>query len=321
MANFTQWRAWAAKSDIRKVTFVYGEESFLAERVVDDIKSIVNPPATDYLIFNAGDVNDSAIWVESLHTPLDPQANRLVVVRRAEAFQDWAFLSQWLLMSKNMPSNYLVFVSDEPDIPTTQQDGKFVPTDYIDLIQTKGRVIRCSLPAEEDLANWLVDDYALDYAAADFLVRHASGNIHSMINVARKAKVFNASPSPAIIAQLCVEESHGSFVDSLIIRDKKSALRAIEDIPEEDYSRQIGMLDSRLELIQDLAFMASKRMGLREMCAEPGMKPFLVRKFLPAVKRYDDSKILYCRKLLAIMDDVIQNGSRRGVLETLVAMW
>lgn len=312
MATFTQWRSWATKGDIRKVTFVCGDEPFLVERVIDDIKSIVNPPATDYIVFNAGDVNDSAIWVESLHTPLNPQANRLVVVRRAEAFQDWAFLAQWFILSKNMPCNYLVFVSGESDVPTT---------DYIELIQTKGRVVRCSLPAEEDLANWLVDEYALGYDAADFLVKHASGNLHSIVNVARKSKVFRASPSPAIIAQLCEEESHDSFVDSLILQDKKSALRAIREVPEEEYSRQIGMLDSRLELIQDLSLMLSKRMGLREMCLEPGMKPFLVRKFLPAAKKYDDRKILYCRRLLAIVDDVIQNGSRQGVLETLVAMW
>lgn len=320
MATFTQWRSWAAKGDLRKVTYVCGEESFLVERVVEDIRSIVNPPATDYLVFNAGDVDDSAIWVEARHTPLDPQANRLVVVRRAEAFQDWDMLAQWFAMSKNMTSNYLVFVSGESDFPTVQQEQNNVPADYIDLIQSKGRLIRCSLPNEEDLANWLVDDYDLNYAAADFLVKHASGNLSSMINVCRKAKVFNASPSPAIIAQLCAEESHDSFVDSLIFMDKKSALRAIENISDEEYSRQIGMLDSRLELLQDLSFMLSKHMGMREMC-EQGMKPFLVRKFLPVAKRYGDAKILYCRKLLAIMDDVIQSGCRKGVLETLVAMW
>lgn len=323
MAGFTQWRSWAAKKDIRKVTFICGDEPFLVERVVEDIRSIVAPPTTDYIVHEAGSVIDSAIWVEALHAPLDPQASRLVVVRSAERFQDWAFLSQWLLITKNSTSVYIVFVSNESDFPTVLADnGKdYIPAEYIQVIQSKGRVVKCSLPSEEDLANWLVDEYALSYESADFLVRHASGNLHSMINVCRKAKVFNASPKPAVIAQLCAEESHDSFVDSLILLDKKSALLAIKDLDEDAYSRQIGMLDSRLELIQDLSAMNSKHMGLREMCGEPGMKPFLVRKFLPCVKRYNDSKIAYCRKLLVVMDHAIQTGARRGVLETLVAMW
>lgn len=321
MSNFTQWRAWADKGDIRKVTYVYGEESFLVERVVQDIKAIVNPPTTDYIVITVGEGNDSAIWVESLHAPLDPQANRLVVVRNAESFQDWPFLAQWFLLSKNMPCNYLVFVSNEADIPTVQQGKQFIPPEHIQLIQAKGRVVRCSLPAEKDLADWFVEEYGLTYTAADFLVKHASGNLHAMVNVCRKAKILHASPSPAIIAQLCEEESHDNFVDSLILMDKKSALRAAKNIDQGDYSKIVAFLDSRLELIQDLGLMASKRMGIHEMCKEPGMKPFLVRKFLPCVKKYNDAKILYCRKLLTIMDDVIQSGSTKGVLETLVAMW
>lgn len=323
MAGFTQWRAWASKGDLRKVTYVCGDEPFLVERVVEDIRSIVNPPTTDYVVYDAGSTVDSAIWVEALHAPLDPQANRLVVVRSAERFQDWAFLSQWFIITKNSSSIYLVFVSNEPDVPTTlAADGKsYKTTDYIELIQSKGRVVKCSLPAEEDLANWLVDDYGLSYESADFLVKHASGNLHSMINVCRKAKVFNASPRPAILAQLCAEESHDTFVDSLIVGDKKSAMRAIRDLDESAYSRQIGMLDSRLELIQDLASLEAKRLSLREMCAEPGMKPFLVRKFLPCAKKYSEAKVAYCRQLLVIADHAIQSGARKGVLETLVAMW
>lgn len=322
MAGFTQWRTWAAKGDIRKVTFVCGDEPFLIERVVEDIKSIVAPPATDYVVYEAGSVVDSAIWVEALHTPLDPQASRLVVVRSAERFQDWAFLSQWLLVTKNSTAIYIVFVSNEPNFPTyLGGDGKEYPTDYIELIQKQGRAVKCSLPSEEDLANWLIEEYGLSYESADFLVRHASGNLHSMINVCRKAKVFNASPKPAVIAQLCAEESHDSFVDSLILLDKKSAILAIKALDEDAYSRQIGMLDSRLELIQDLAAMSSRHMTLREMCAEPGMKPFLVRKFLPCVRKYNDAKIAYCRRLLVVCDHAIQSGARKGVLETLVAMW
>lgn len=323
MAGFTQWRSWAAKKDIRKVTYICGDEPFLVEQVVEDMKSIVAPPSTDYVVYEAGSVVDSVIWVEALHTPLDPQATRLVVVRSAERFQDWAFLSQWLLITKNSTSIYIVFVSNEPNFPTytAGTDNKEYPTDYIELIQNKGRAVKCSLPSEEDLANWMVEEYDLSYEAADFLVRHASGNLHSMINVCRKAKVFNASPKPAVIAQLCAEESHDSFVDSLILLDKKSALRAIRDLEEDAYSRQIGMLDSRLELIQDLSAMNSKHMSMREMFTEPGMKPFLVRKFLPCVKRYNDAKIAYCRKLLVVMDHAIQSGARKGVLEILVAMW
>lgn len=312
MAGFTQWRTWAAKKDIRKVTYVYGDEPFLVEQVVEDMKSIVAPPSTDYLTFDASNTLDSAIWVEAMHAPLDPQANRLIVVRCAEQFQDWAFLPQWLLLTKHSAVVYIVFVSNEVETP----EGE-----HIDLIQSKGRLVRCTIPGERDLANWLVDDYGLSYESADFLVKHASGNLDSMINVCRKARLFSASPKPAVIAQLCAEESHDSFVDSLILGDKKSALRAIRSIDEDSYSRQIGMLDSRLSLIQELSTMTAKHMGLKEICAEPGMKAFLVRKFLPCVRKYTDSNIHYCRKLLVVADNAIQTGARKGVLEMLVAMW
>src|SRR5687768_2270252 len=130
--NFNQWQGYAVKKDVGRVTYVCGDQPVLVELVVDDIKNILQVPVTDFVALDAS--QDTNVWESAGQYGLDPDANRLVVVRNAECVQDWDLLSSWLGQTRANPKNYILFISSKPDAPAIYEKGKRVGYEpHIDL--------------------------------------------------------------------------------------------------------------------------------------------------------------------------------------------
>lgn len=317
--NFNQWKGYAAKADVAKVTYCCGDQSALIEIVVDDIKNILQVPVTDFVEIDAS--QDTSMWELASQYPLDPNSNRLVVVRNAEQIKDWAYLSDWLAYSRANPKNYLLFVSNDADAPAVYAKGKRQSyEEHIELIRTKGKFIKCSVPNDDDLVKW-AETYGLTKASAEFLVERTSGDTSAMLDVLRKVHIWEGSPSPKALTLLCEEQALDSFADYLILKDKKAALMALKSMSDEDKSKIILRLDRRLDMIMDIARHVRKRMYAGDIAATTGIKVYLVKRFTPVVKDYDDRKIIYCRQLLAMIDGVQRDGAKTGTWETLITLW
>src|SRR6187402_36498 len=152
--NFNQWKGYAAKGVVSKVTYCCGDQAALVEIVLDDIKRILQVPITDYVEIDAR--VDGSMWEAASQYPLDPKSNRLVVVRNSESIADWSGLEEWISQSRNNTNNYLLFLSYNSDAPANYAKGKRVNyQEHIELIRTKGKFIKCSQPNDEDLVKWV----------------------------------------------------------------------------------------------------------------------------------------------------------------------
>jgi DNA polymerase III delta subunit len=318
--NFNQWRNYAAKDDVSKITYCCGDQDALVELVIEDIKNILQVPVTDYTTVDANYSNE-LFWEYASQYPLDPKANRLTVVRNAEKISSWTSLSEWLANSRNNPKNYIVFVSNQPDASCVYSKGKRISyADHIELIRNKGKFIKCSQPNDEDLIKWS-KSYGLSDRSAEFLVERTSGDTSAMLDVLRKVHVWNGSPSPKALAMLCDEQALDSFADYLILRDKTNAFLALKTMSDDEKARVVSRLDYRLDSLMEIGRCVRRRMYDPDISANTGIKVYLVKRLRPVVKDYDDRKIKYCRQLLAMVDGAIRDGVKTGPMEALISLW
>ena len=317
--NFNQWKAYAAKNEVGRVTYVCGDQPALVELVVDDIKTILQVPVTDFVTVDAS--QSSNMWDLASQYGLDPNANRLILVRNAEYVSSWDMLSTWLSQTRANPRNYLLFVSGLADAPAIFDKGKRVSYEYhIELIRTKGKFIKCSVPNDEDLSKW-AQSFGLNKSSADFLIERTSGDTSSMLDVLRKVHIWNGSPNNKALSLLCDEQALDSFADYLILKDKKSAYLALQELSDEERNKIIIQLDRRLDMLLEIGKHVRKRMFAGDIAATTGIKVFLVKRFTPVVKDYDSKKIKYCRQVLTMADAAIRDGVKTGVWEVLIALW
>lgn len=315
--NFNQWKNYATKKDVSKVTYVCGEQSTLIELVLEDIRNILDVPVTDYTELNAS----TEVWDIASQYPLDPNVNRLTVVRNAEQLTDWHQLEEWLAYSRVNPKNYIVFISYISDAPMLFAKGKKVSyVEHIELIRSKGKFIKCSQPNDDDLIKW-AQSFGLTYTSAAHLIERTSGDTAIMLDVLKKVHIWNGSPSPKALNLLCDEQALDSLADYLMMRDKKTAYLALKSLPVEEYGKVIARLDRRLDIVMEIGRYSRKRMYAGDIAATTGIKIYLVKRFMPVVKDYDDRKVRYCRQLLAMIDGVLRDGAKVGTMESLITLW
>jgi DNA polymerase III delta subunit len=318
--NFNQWRNYAVKGEVSRITYCCGDQDALVELVIQDIKNILQVPATDYITLDAS-ISDELFWENASQYPLDPESNRLTIVRNAEKIRSWDSLSEWLANSRSNPKNFIVFISNETDAPSIYSKGKRISyQDHIELIRTKGKFIKCSQPNDEDLVKWAAS-YGLTEKASTYLVERTSGDTETMLNVLRKVHIWDGSPSPKALSLLCDELALDSFADYLILRDKANAFLALKGMSVDEQLRAIGWLDRRLDSLMDIGRCVRRRMYDADISANTGIKVFLVKRMRPIVKDYDDRKIKYCRQLLAMADGAMRNGVKSGPMEVLISLW
>jgi DNA polymerase III delta subunit len=317
--NFNQWRNYISKGTVPKIVYCCGDQTALVELVVEDIKNTLQVPVTDFHELDAR--TDQSVWEHASTYPLDPKSTRLTIVRHAEYVNNWHQLVEWLTHTKKNTKNYILFISYQSDAPYVYTKGKkdgYV--EHIEIIRNKGKLIRCSQPNDDDLISW-AKSYGLTQAAASHLVERTSGDTSAMLSVLKKVHVWSGSPSNNALDLLCEEKALDSFADYLILRDKTNAYLALQSMTDEQKSKIISHLDYRLDTVMEIARCLRKRMYATDIAASTGIKIFLVKRFIPVAKEYDDKKIRQCRQLLAMIDSAQNQGAKVGTWETIISLW
>jgi hypothetical protein len=311
----------ADKGQVAKVTWLCGDQRVLAEEVVEETKRILNASEFDYLPLSAESDPELAVWDSVYQYSLDPEGNRLTLVRQADFIKDWSPLAKWLQDAKFMSSNYLLLVSDHADYPTTDdlKNPEILP--HIELIRKRGKTVRCSMPSQAEVIAWIKRNSTFTDYSANFLYERCGSDLSAVANVCKKSKLFRADPGSQVISQLSDEYASQSFADSLIYQNKKQALLELPNIPITDYSRVVGQLYSRLDTLYALHKAAPNFNTTRELSEATGIKMFLVTKYLQAAKTYDMTKVTNCRNILTVADDALQRNATDGVMELLVSLW
>lgn len=317
--NFSQWRNYADKKDVAKITYCCGDQYVLVDLVAQDIKNILQVPATDYVVVDAS--QSVHFWELASQYPLNPDSNRLIVVKNAEKVNSWNNLPEWLANSRSNPKNYLLFLSEQSDAQSVFSKGKRISyADHIEIIRNKGKFIKCALPNDDDLIKW-ARSYGISQASAEFLIERTSGDTALMLDVLKKVDIWDGSPSPKALALLCDEQALDSFADYLILQNKANAFLALRTMSDEDKSKIITRLDYRLDMLMEIGKCLRRRMYDADIVAATGIKIYMVKRFKPVAKEYDQVKVKYCRQLLAIIDGAVRDGAKVGTWETLVTLW
>lgn len=286
----------------------------LVEEVVDAIRARLNPSQLNYVSVYAGIEPEHEIWAH-----INQTSSRLVVIRDADQLTAWQNLLNWVDRLRYLPDVYLVFVSNSADFPTDTIDKRKVLKPYVAALRApRGSLVRCTTPAEPDDVAWVQRRSQMDDNAARHLLDRAGGDLAIVAGVCQKLSLFPGSPSNASINMLCAERPSTDFVTHLLGQTKRKALLCIPDLPDNEAGKVIGLLDSRLDLLQTLFRAQLARQTLREI---PDVNPYLARQFQPLARHYDPKTCGRRRRVLTFVDDAFRRGARIGVWESLVALW
>lgn len=320
MSTYAQWRAAIDRGDLRRVTWVCGEQRILVEEVVDITRRLVDVSDLDYFPLTVGEVNQHAVW--AILGQYISGSRRLVVVRNAEVITHWEPLESWLA-DKSLSGVYVVFVSGEDDVTHTTVEKKREVAPHLATMMARRRhavVVRCATPNPTDAITWVKRrGGALDDTAAERLLIRTGGDLTAAAAVADKLALFEGIHiGPETVDQLCDQRSADSFAEALVMLRKRDAIFAASSMSEHDYGKAIGLLDARLDQLAGLNHHLRAGSHPREMT---GVPHWFARAYMPVAKHYDPQRCAHSRRVLAVVDDARLSGARDGLMEALVALW
>lgn len=332
MTLFHRWRLDRKKTPAPKqITWVCGDEKVFVGEVEEYVTRYLEPSPWNVVHIDAREISVRHIKAELYQHPMGA-GTRLIIVRHVEAIEDWSFLIEWLPKRSLNPKTFVVLVSDESGIekimPTQEErraGAKPHPPEHIGLIQTRGQVIECR-PFTNATAKYSVSWVQTMMPMRDNVAKHLMERANFEVRLARDTclKLRMAGVSEVTIShvnQLLEEQPRDTFSDALMSRDHKTAFLALRTIPEDDYGRIIGLLDSRLDLTGLVHDMMIEHKSPGEIARAAGPQAFLVPEVLKVAKHYNSKRRLEIRKVLALADVAWRNGHRTGLLDVIVSFW
>lgn len=319
MGSYSQWRAAIDAGDLRRVTWVAGDQHVLIEEVVDTTKNKLNLSPMDYVSLSFSSTFDRDVWAAANQYPLNPGSNRMILIRDAEKLTRWHQLDAWLTRTRTLPGVHLVFVSNETDLPTHTVGGKKTLKPHVaGLKAPRGSLVKCTMPAEADALAFVRRRAPLDEGTARYLLTRTGGNLAAAAAVCAKLTLFQQRPGAATINALVAETPAAGFTDNLIALNKRQALLNLTGLHPSEQIKLIALLDSRLDLLERLHRIQIAGQSWRDAT---GINPFLLRQYMPHARHYDTASCTHRRRVLAVIDDALRTGARDGVFEALVSLW
>lgn len=332
MTLFHRWREGLKKRpEPKQVTWLCGDEKVLVEHVLQYVTRYLEPSPWNSTRIDAREMSVRGIRAELYQHPLG-QGTRLVVVRHAEVIEDWSFLIEWLPKRSHNPKTFVVFISDESGIPKIdptpeerRAGGKPHPPEHLDLIQKRGAIIECrpftSATAKYSPA-WVQTMMPMREAVARHLMERANFQVRLVRDTCVKLRMAGVTEvTISHINQILAEQPRDTFQDALLARDHKTAFLALRTIPEDEYGKLIGLLDSQLDLTGLVHDMMVEHSKPGDIARAAGKQAWLVPEIMPVAKHYNSKRRLEIRKVLAMADTAWRAGHRRGLLDVIVAFW
>lgn len=332
MTLYHRWRVGLAKKpEPKQVTWICGEERVLIEQVLQHITRYLAPSPWNTTRIDARESSIRQIRAELYQHPMGV-GERLIVVRHADAIEDWSFLIEWLPKRNLNPKTYVVFISDESGIPKIdptpeerRAGAKPTPPEHLDLIQKRGAVIECrpftSATAKYAPA-WVQSMMPMREPVARHLMERASFQVRLVRDTCIKLRAAGVTEVTVThINQLLSEQPRDTFQDALLARDHKTAFLALRTIPEDEYGKLIGLLDSQLDLTGLVHDMMVEHSKPGDIARAAGKQAWLVPEIMPVAKHYNSKRRLEIRKVLALVDTAWRAGHRKGLLDVITAFW
>lgn len=279
---------------------------------MDFIRTALQPSDLDVVLMVAGKAKDREIYASLNQYPAE--GKRLLVVRDAEKIKRWEPFADWQQESRLMPSSYVVFVSGESDFDTERPVHRLI-------VDKNGSMIRCAPPPDEVAVQWIQKRHEMHSDVALYLLERVGGGLALAGQTALKLGFFPVAPSCDLIDALVADSPSTSFVDSLIANKPQRALVALDELAESEYSKALGLLESRLDAMAKVYRAVARGQTPRDIAQSKIVPQFMVRLLYPHAKAYDVKVIHRRRGVLCLVDSHFRDGARIGIMEALCALW
>jgi len=323
VANFTQFLNAHNRGETKRMYWACGPVRRLVEEVVDLVVKRVGADPFDRVRLTAGANPERDIWSAVNQYPTD--GPRMVVVREAERLQRWEVLPGWYA-DRELAASHVLFVSSEHVTDTS--------TDHLHLIVSKGKFVKCGPfnppdRGKPDRRYEVLKAHAtITDSAARLLLLRTRGDMDSALDFLNKCKLFSGTVDERVVAALVEEEPADNYVESLIAFKAADAFQALHELPVEEYSSIIGLLDYQLDCLFRLWRAMRKADNIRdrskrtrEIIKASKLEPWQVSKLIPFARRYDPKQVRTCIEALALADSKVSEGETDLVMEVLTALW
>lgn len=321
MATYLQWNRSRL---VRPVTWACGPEWALAHEVELQARhDLATLPILHSIWAEAA--TEPRTWDYLLETP--PAGGRLVIVHDA---QNLAMTDRMaILLDSRARFSYVLFISDEEDFARIESGGKKVLAPHLAAIKDSkdGQLIRCCKPSRDEdvlrlIASWWPDEdgrpAGLNFASA--LLARCGGQLGAVYVACQTAKGAAFPPEEQWLDMACQSVPQAKYADELLAGHRKVALEEAAQLSDAEAASVLKLLGSRLSAMVTYNALRARDMD-PEQIARHGIARWQQSQLAPYAARYAPSKVIYCRKLLAMAEDAFRSGVRDGLLQAVAALW
>lgn len=321
----------AADGEVKRLTYVVGNEPVLAEMIVDMVRMRVDAKEENYVSLTAGEVPDREVWAALNQYALDPQARRLIVVRDAHKLRSVKKLEDWLT-SRHMPNSYCVMVSTQDDWPHKVEikDSKKVKTyfnpEVRDRIVRSGRFVDVAFPKSDESRAKAVVAILTAWGriapnTAVYLYNRTGGDMGACRDALMKAALFSGEVTERVVDFLTQPSAEEDYANNLLARRSGLAAMASQQVPDEQVQGMLGRLESDLVMLGRIHRAQKRSQMASQLANQLGVHRVRIDSLQEHAKHYDSDRVASCLQALAAADDAWRRGARDGVLEMLAATW
>lgn len=327
MSTFSGWwRSFKKTPNAKQITWVCGTEPVLIDEVVDLLTEMINPDPINYIYLDADVSTPRAVWSELLQLPFGTKGNRLVVVNNADKLLETPQFFSFVQTRGSRPRNFTIFVSNDESLRREEVErgrGEIVPN--LTYLKTRGTLIECrafTAATAKYAVEWVKEKGNIRGQVAEHLLNRATGDLRLVRDTLRKLSLFPGEITLPVVNEMMEEMPDDTFLSALFALDRKTALKSLKDVPKEEYSKTLGLVDARLDLAGLVHDLLIEKKSPGDIARAAGNKSFLVPEMLPVAKYYDKKRRLRIRSVLATIDGyTATHGVPDGAMEVLVASW
>lgn len=322
MSSFSQWwNSFNNTGNVRNIMWVCGSENILVQEVIRTLVGYMKPTEWNLEYVDASD--EKRVWDSVSQYPLDHNP-RIVIVTNAEKLTQTDNIIELIRKRTSFPNSYVWFVSNEDRARRVGEGQEEHLADFLEAFKGKGQVVECrpfTTATAKHAISWVQSKVFMRVGVAQHLLLRSGWDLRLVRDILWKLALFDKEPTIAMINDLMSERPGDTYADSLLALKKKEAYLSLAKTPEEEYSRVLGLLDSKLDLAGMVHDMLLEHQSTTAITRAAGNMSFLIPDLLPIAKHYDVKRRIHIRNLLAQADEALRGGARTAVMEAVTAAW
>ncbi|MDD2758631.1 MAG: DNA polymerase III subunit delta [Patescibacteria group bacterium] len=296
------------------ILYIYGDDTLRSrqflKKSIDEFKSKRDPQGLNTLIFDVVKEAPDRIFGEIVASPFLAE-KRMIVLQNVLANSDKEFLERIITMmaDKKIPeSNVVIFWQAEP-IGKTSEAKKLAG-----ILAKEKYAYEFPQMSPAELAGWVVKEVTnrggkIDRMTAGFLAQNIDADmwlLHSLIDqlIAYKKGEEIRTADARLFLDEKVDDNIFNMVDTIVAGNKKQAFKLLKE------QRRIGQDDGYLfsMILRQFKILLQMRdlweqadnLTSDAMAKTLGLHPFVAKKSLPLVKRYN------LEQLKRVYDELLQ---------------